>query len=148
MHIFQHEVHGPRWAKFFAVEAQDRVMDAMRDSLASIAGGYCMILCTLDGQQVARVTSRDSLNASRLAAITGSFCGLGETLGKELGQQDFRDVCVQTSTGIAVVQRIPPPGHRMVLLTAASADATLGLVSSQARYCAETISKSCFPIAH
>ena len=73
---------------------------------------------------------------------------IADPLGKELGQAEFRDVLIQTSTGIAVVQRVPAPGQRMVLLAAAGHEANIGLVSSQNRYCAQAISQLCFLSRH
>ena len=133
-----------RLATFLPLEREAECLDAMRNVLDSVPSAYCVVLSSIDGQRLAHVNSRE-INASRLAAITGSLCGLGETLGKELGQSDFRDVLIQTSTGIAVVQRIPPPGQRMVLLAAVGNEANMGIVSSQNRYCAQHIAQLCFP---
>lgn len=133
-----------RWAKFFPLAREAECLQRMRDAIDSIPGAYCMVLSTLDGMQLACVQAGREVNASRLAAITGSVCGLGETLGKELGQENFRDVLISTATGIAVVQRLPAPGNRMVLLTAANHEANVGIVSAQARYCAQALSEAAF----
>lgn len=125
------------------LERENECLSAMQIAMDSIPSAYAMVLSSIDGQRLAHVAARD-INSSRLAAIMGSLCGLGETLGKELGQAEFRDVMIQTSMGIAVVQRIPPPGQRMVLLAAAGHEANMGIVSSQNRYCAQAISQLCF----
>lgn len=129
------------------LERESECLAAMQAAMDGIPSGYAMVLSSLDGMRLAHVCERE-LNASRLAAIIGSLCGLGETLGKELGQAEFRDVLIQTSTGIAVVQRVPAPGQRMVLLAAAGHEANIGLVSSQNRYCAQAISQLCFLSRH
>ena len=133
-----------RWAKFFPLSCEEDFLQQMKDTIASIPGAYCMVLSSLDGMQLATAQSGQSANGSRLAAITGSLCGLGETLGKELGQANFRDVLISTESGIAVVQRLPAPGNRMVLLTAANHEANVGIVSAQARYCAQALSEAAF----
>ncbi len=135
-----------RWAKFFPLSKEAECLQQMQDTVESIAGAYCMVLSSLDGMRLAAVqpTAAAALNASRLAAITGSLCGLGETLGKELGQANFRDVLISTEDGIAVVQRLPAPGNRMVLLTAANHEANVGIVSAQSRYCAQALAAMAF----
>ena len=133
-----------RWAKFFPLAREAECLQRMKDAVESIPGAYCMVLSSLDGMQLARVQAGREVNSSRLAAITGSLCGLGETLGKELGQENFRDVLISTATGIAVVQRLPAPGNRMVLLTAANHEANVGIVSAQARYCAQSLAGMAF----
>lgn len=133
-----------RFAKFFPLTHEDECLRQMRNTVESIPGAYCMILSSLDGMHLASVQPHNAVNSSRLAAITGSLCGLGETLGKELGQEHFRDVLISTEAGIAVVQRLPAPGQRMVLLAAANHEANVGIVSAQSRYCAQTIASMAF----
>lgn len=133
-----------RWAKFFPLVREAECLQTMRETVESISGAYCMVLSSLDGMQLAAVQPSDTVNSSRLAAITGSLCGLGETLGKELGQAQFRDVLISTESGIAVVQRLPAPGQRMVLLTAANHEANVGIVSAQSRYCAQALGAMAF----
>ncbi|MDO5609375.1 MAG: roadblock/LC7 domain-containing protein [Pseudomonadota bacterium] len=137
------EIEPRRWAKFLPEHAQAQCLDNMQQTLAGISGAYCLILSSLDGMQIAKVARKDC-NASRLAAITSSLCGLGETLAKELGQAEFKDVLISTSSGIAVVQRVPPPGHRLVLLVAANHESNVGIVSSQTRWCAQTLAQHAF----
>lgn len=137
MHL-EEAVDSKRFQRFFPVESEAGTLHAMRAALASIDDGYAMVLSSLDGQRLAHVAAPDT-NSARLAAITGSLCALGETLGRELGQRDFRDVMVQMGTGIAVVQRIE--GRRLVLMSAAGARANLGLVSSHTRFCAEALAQ-------
>ncbi|MBE2211961.1 MAG: roadblock/LC7 domain-containing protein [Xanthomonadaceae bacterium] len=133
-----------RWAKFFPLAREAECLQQMQDTVTSIPGAYCMVLSSLDGMQLASVQAGRLANTSRLAAITGSLCGLGETLGKELGQAQFRDVLISTEDGIAVVQRLPAPGNRMVLLTAANHEANVGIVSAQSRYCAQALASMAF----
>lgn len=133
-----------RWAKFFPLSRETECLQQMTQTVESIPGAYCMVLSSLDGMQLAGVQSGRAANTSRLAAITGSLCGLGETLGKELGQAQFRDVLISTEDGIAVVQRLPAPGNRMVLLTAANHEANVGIVSAQSRYCAQALASMAF----
>lgn len=133
-----------RWAKYFPVEREAECLQRMRDTVDAIPGAYCMVLSSLDGMQLARVQVGREINSSRLAAITGSLCGLGETLSKELGQENFRDVLISTEGGISVVQRLPAPGNRMLLLTAANHEANVDIVSAQARYCAQSLGSMAF----
>lgn len=134
-------IDAQRFGRFFPLEREAETLQVMREALASIDGGYAMVLSSLDGQRLAHVTSIDT-NTSRLAAMIGSLCALGETLGRELGQSDFNDVMVQMGTGLAVIRRIP--SQRLVLMSAASASATMGLASSHTRYCAEALARICF----
>ena len=133
-----------RLAKFMPLENEPACLDAMQEALSTIPSGDCVLLSSTDGQRLAFVAPQD-VNASRLAAIVGSLCGLGETLGRELNQSGFRDVIIQTETGVAVVQRIPHPSNRLVLRAAAGRQANMGIVSSHTRYCASAIAALCFP---
>lgn len=133
-----------RLSRFIPLERERECLLAMRNALEAIPGGHCLLLSSIDGQYLAHVAPPRT-NSSRLAAIIGSLRGLGETLGKELGQREIRDVIIQTATGVAVVQRIPPPGQRIVLLAAAGSRANMGLVSSHGRFCADTVAAMCFP---
>ncbi len=142
MHI-ETEIDHRRWSKFFPADKEAACLEQMSNTLSNIHGAYCMVLSTLDGMLLARVVNRPT-NTSRLAAITGSLCGLGETLAKELGQANFRDVLISTNEGIAVVQRVPPPGDRMVLLVAANHESNVGIVSSQSRWCAQGLAQMAF----
>lgn len=139
--LLDSSVDKQRFHKFFPVQREAETLQTMREALASIDGGYVAVLSSLDGQRLAYVASTDT-NTSRLAAMIGSLCALGETLGKELGQAEFRDVMVQMGNGIAVIQRIP--GQRLVLMSAAGSDSNMGLVSSHTRFCAEAVAQLCF----
>lgn len=130
-----------RFHRYFPVERETDALDAMNEAMRSISGAYAVVLSTLDGQRLAFVTDTET-NTSRLAAMIGSLCALGETLGKELNMEEFRDVMVQMGNGIAVIQRIK--GQRLVLMTAVGAGANMGLVSSHTRYCNEAIGQMCF----
>ncbi|MGY0505631.1 roadblock/LC7 domain-containing protein [Luteimonas sp. e5] len=141
---FDSEIDARRWTRYFPAGRSEECVARMRETLENIPGAYAMVLSSLDGMQLAWISDRE-VNASRLAAITGSLCGLGETLGKELGQNDFRDVLISTESGIAVVQRLPAPGARMVLLTAANHQANVGIVSAQSRWCARELAQNAFP---
>lgn len=133
-----------RLAKFMPLENELACLAAMKEALVTIPSGDCVLLSSTDGQRLAFVAPQN-VNASRLAAIVGSLCGLGETLGRELEQQGFRDVIIQTDTGVAVVQRIPHASNRLVLMAAAGSLANMGIVSSHTRYCAGAIAELCFP---
>ena len=141
---FEAAIDQRRWSKYFPLEREADCLRQMQEALDAIPGSYCIVLSSLDGMHLARATKGREVNTSRLAAITGSLCGLGETLGKELGQSDFRDVLISTDHGLAVVQRIPPPGQRMVLLTATNHEANVGIVSVQSRFCAQAIAGMAF----
>lgn len=73
-----------RWERYFPASATTECAAQMRETATSIPGLHCMVLSSLDGMPLAYVADRE-INATRLAAIIGSLCGLGETLAKELG---------------------------------------------------------------
>lgn len=134
-----------RWEKYFPASATTECAAQMRETATSIPGLHCMVLSSLDGMPLAHIAGRE-INTTRLAAIIGSLCGLGETLAKELEQADFRDVMISTNHGIAVVQRVPAPGDRMVLMTATSHETNIGIVSTQSRWCAQTLGQRAFKL--
>lgn len=137
------QVDQKRFATYFPLAQEASLLETMREGLQGIASGDCMVLSSVDGHRIAYASAPGS-NTSRLAAIIGSLCALGETLGKELGQSEFKDVMISTATGIAVIQRVPAPRPRLVLMTSAGSAANVGIVSSLSRYTAEKIGRMTF----
>ncbi|MDO5505366.1 MAG: roadblock/LC7 domain-containing protein [Pseudoxanthomonas suwonensis] len=135
------QVDRKRFQRYFPLDRENDVQTAISKALDDLEDGHALVLSTMDGQRIA-YAAPEEMNTSRLAAITGSLCALGETLGRELGMSGFNDVMVQMGTGLAVVQKIN--GQRLVLMSAAGTGANLGLASSHTRYCAETLGGMCF----
>ncbi len=92
---------------FFPDAAQrEACLAAMARMMGSVTGAYASVLATIDGQPVTH-SATGEWRPARVAAIVGSLCALGETLGKEINQRTCRNVLLETETGLAVVQRLP-----------------------------------------
>ncbi|MEO6937394.1 MAG: roadblock/LC7 domain-containing protein [Collimonas sp.] len=126
---------------FFPQQAQrDACMEAMARLLHSVQGSYTSVLATVDGHLVTHISyNRD--RPARVAAMIGSLCALGETLSKEINQRDYRDVLIQTDTGLSVIQRLPKPAQRLVLMTASNNEANLGVLLAHSRTCATSLAR-------
>lgn len=131
--------------QFFADEAS-RVScsAAMRRMMDSVAGSYAAALATIDGKPVVHVTAAE-WRAPRVAAIVGSLCALGETLAKEVNQRACRNVLIETDSGLTVVQRLPAPAERLILLTTSNREANLGVLLTYSRTCAAAIARLVTP---
>ena len=136
--------HARLFGKYFEYSRYDDVLRAMHGMLGAIPDGQACVLSSLEGHLLAHAAA-PMLDAPRLAAVASSLCGMGETLARDLGQHGFVDLTLRTQTGIAVIQQIPRPGHRMVMITATGREAPPELVSSLTRDCATTISGLCLP---
>lgn len=113
---------------------------AIRRMMESVAGSYAAALATIDGKPVTHVTSAE-WRPARVAAIVGSLCALGETLGKEVNQRACRNVLIETDNGLTVVQRLPSPAERLILLTTSNREANLGVLLTYSRTCAAAIAR-------
>ena len=133
--------------QFFADEAS-RVScsAAMRRMMDSVPGSYAAALATIDGKPVVHATAADWRQA-RVAAIVGSLCALGETLAKEVNQRTCRNVLIETENGLTVVQRLPSPAERLILLTTSNREANLGVLLTYSRTCAAAIARLVTPQA-
>ncbi len=126
---------------FFPDAAQrEACLAAMARMMGSVTGAYASVLATIDGQPVTH-SATGEWRPARVAAIVGSLCALGETLGKEINQRTCRNVLLETETGLAVVQRLPSPAERLVLLTASNRETNLGVLLTFSRTCAAAISR-------
>jgi len=117
---------------------------AIRRMMESVPGSYAAALATIDGKAVTHVTSAE-WRPGRVAAIIGSLCALGETLAKEVNQRDFRNVLIETDNGLTVVQRLPTPADRLILLTTSNREANLGVLLTYSRTCAAAIARLVAP---
>jgi len=113
---------------------------AIRRMMESVPGSYAAALATIDGKPVIHVAPADWRHG-RVAAIVGSLCALGETLGKEVNQRACRNVLIETDSGLTVVQRLPAPAERLILLTTSNREANLGVLLTYSRTCASAIAR-------
>jgi len=133
-----------RFPRFFQQGSEPAVQKAIEGLFDGLAGAETVLVTTVDGHRVASSirTGRET-NPQRLAAIVGSLCGLGETLVRETGHQEFNDVAIVSKTGISVVRRLPEPGQRLIVLVTADTNANPGMVGSHARHLARTLAALC-----
>jgi predicted regulator of Ras-like GTPase activity (Roadblock/LC7/MglB family) len=127
------------FGKYFEYSRYNDVVRAMHGMLAGIPDGHACVLSNLEGHHLAHAAA-PMLDAPRLAAVASSLSNMAETLTRDLGQHGFTDMVVQTDAGIAVIQRVPRPGHQMVMLTATGHETNPSLLSSLTRHCATIIS--------
>lgn len=129
-----------RIQRYFSPESQPTALAQLRGMFDTLPPLQCALIATVDGHRLA-TAHRSEVNTARLAAIVGSLCGLGETLVRETGHQQFRDVLITSSTGISVIQRLPEPGQRLIVMAACDSDTNLGIVSNFTRRLATELAK-------
>jgi len=105
------------FGKHFEYGRYSEVLAAMDGMLAGLPDGQACVLSTLDGHHLAH-SAAPMLDSVRLAAVSSSLYGMAQTLARDLCQQGLVDVRLQTETGCALIQRLPRPGHQLVLLVA------------------------------
>jgi predicted regulator of Ras-like GTPase activity (Roadblock/LC7/MglB family) len=132
------------FGKYFEYARYPDVVEAMHAMLASIPDGQACILSSMDGHHLAH-SAAPMLDAVRLAAVSSSLCGLGQTLTRDLSQQGFVDVTVRTHSGLMLIQCLPRPGHQLVMMTATGHGANPDLLANLSRQCASTIAALCLP---
>jgi predicted regulator of Ras-like GTPase activity (Roadblock/LC7/MglB family) len=130
------------FGKYFEYRRYNDVVRAMNSMLAGIPDGHACVLSNQEGHHLAHAAA-PMLDAPRLAAVASSLSNMAETLTRDLGQHGFIDMVVQTDSGIALIQRVPRPGHQMVMLTATGHETNSGLLASLTRHCATTIAGLC-----
>jgi predicted regulator of Ras-like GTPase activity (Roadblock/LC7/MglB family) len=130
------------FGKYFEYGRYPDVIRAMHGLLAGIPDGQACVLSSLDGHHLAH-SAAPMLDSVRLAAVSSSLCGLAQTLARDLGQHGFLDVTVQTESGFTVIQRLPRPGHQLVMMTACGHDTDPALLASLNRHCAATLAGLC-----
>jgi uncharacterized protein len=131
--------------RFFPEPAQQSAcIAALKQLLASVSGSYASVLATIDGKPVAHAANEE-WRPVRVAAIAGSLCALGETMCKELNQRGCRNVMIETDQGVSVVQRLPEPASRLILLTSCNRETNLGTLLTYTRSCANAIARIATP---
>ena len=132
------------FGKHFEYSRYPDVLAAIHGMLAGLPDGQACVLSTLEGHHLAH-SAAPMLDSTRLAAVASSLCGMAQTLARDLSQQGLVEVTVRTDNGFALVQRLPRPGHQMVMLTACGHDTQLDLCASLVRHAASTIAALCQP---
>jgi len=131
--------------QFFPEQVQrDACLAAIARLLEGVKGSYASVLATIDGKPVAHAANEE-WRPVRVAAIVGSLCALGETLCKEINQRGCRNVLIETDTGLSVVQRLPSPADRLILLTSSNRETNLGVLLTYTRTCAAAIARVVTP---
>lgn len=130
------------FGKYFEYCRYSDVLASMHALLAGLPDGQACVLSTLDGHHLAH-SAAPMLDSVRLAAVSSSLHGMAQTLVRDLCQYGLLEVKLQTETGFALIQRLPRPGHQLVLLTACGQEAHPELCASLARHSAATIAALC-----
>jgi uncharacterized protein len=131
---------------FKTVAQRDACLAALHRVRDEVRGCYASVLATIDGKSIVHAAPPE-WRAGRVGAIVGSLCALGETLCKEIGQRGFRDVLIETEVGLSVVQRLPDPASRLILLTASTTETNLGVLLTYTRTCAQSLARLTVPAA-
>ncbi|HET9048904.1 MAG TPA: hypothetical protein VFN29_08100 [Chiayiivirga sp.] len=129
-----------RLQRHFDPEHQAQCIQHLHDMFDQMRALQCSLIATVDGHRLA-AAHRIEVNTARLSAIVGSLCGLGETLVRETGHEHFRDVLITSSSGISVIQRLPSPGQRLIVLSACDSSTNLGIASNLTRRLANELAR-------
>ena len=85
-------------------------------------------LSTSDGYVLCNTIPQDSnIDASRLAAMSASFCGISHGLTEQAEKQPFEGSLIETGNGLLVCRQILHGRHEVVLLGVFSPSTTHGV---------------------
>ncbi|MBX3655524.1 MAG: hypothetical protein KIS62_13795 [Ramlibacter sp.] len=96
--------------------------------LDDVAGVTAVVVATVDGFDVASVV-RNSLDASRVAALASSICAIGDVVSAEARLGRNRSITVDTDDGMAVIHAVHRPDVGLVINVVARADAIIAQVN-------------------
>ena len=111
------------------------VEQGLQQLLSDCTGSIAALVVTDDGFVVAQVIKRE-MAVKSLAAITSSLMGLSESMVQETAQKACRNVIIEAEEGNIVTLRI---NSTRVLTAIASRSASLGMLLSSAKSCAEEL---------
>ena len=111
------------------------IEQGLQQLLSDCTGSVAALVVTDDGFVVAQVIKRD-MAVKSLAAITSSLMGLSESMVQETAQKACRNVIIEAEAGNIVTLRI---NSTRVLTAIASRNASLGMLLSSAKTCAEEL---------
>lgn len=95
--------------------------------LDKVGQARAVVVATEDGFQVA-CAARETIDASRLAAITSSMAAIGEVVSGETGLGAVRCVMIEADAGYLVMRATRRAGMGLVVAALVARDALLGLV--------------------
>ena len=111
------------------------IEQGLQQLLSDCTGSVAALVVTDDGFVVAQVIKRE-MAVKSLAAITSSLMGLSESMVQETAQKACRNVIIEAEAGNIVTLRI---NSTRVLTAIASRNASLGMLLSSAKTCAEEL---------
>jgi predicted regulator of Ras-like GTPase activity (Roadblock/LC7/MglB family) len=104
--------------------AATRIADGL---LARIDRARAVVVSSEDGFRVACAT-RETMDTTRLAAITSSMTAIGETVSRETGLGTVRCLMVEADDGYLVMRATRHASVGLVVAALVAHDALLGLV--------------------
>ncbi len=141
---FDFQIDAARFSRFFQAGSEPAAQKIIAGLFDDLAAAETVLVTTVDGHRVlSAIGSNATANPQRLAAIIGSLCGLGETLVRESGHKEFRDVSIVSEASVSVVRRLPEPGQRLIVLVTVGPGTTPGMVGTHARHVAQMLARHC-----
>ncbi|MGF1526167.1 MAG: roadblock/LC7 domain-containing protein [Candidatus Competibacterales bacterium] len=117
---------------------RERLGERLGQFLRDCDGAYGVALSTLDGNPLVHRLDRDTLHGGKLAAMTSSLLGVGESIAREVEQRDCQFVILENSDGRLVSLRV----DKYTMLTCITdAESPLGTVLNSGRSLAGTLAR-------
>lgn len=112
-------------------------IEILQNFLKHCTGSLGVLVATSDGYVVSQLFNR-TMTASTLAAITSSAMSLAESMTKETGQGQCKNLIIEAETGYIVSLRID---ETRVLMAMADTSTRLGSLLVSAKHCVEQLSQ-------
>src|SRR6218665_2957289 len=109
--------------------SRELIQSVFVEMMENCSGITTLVVSTVDGHALTSHHS-ETIDESRMAAMTSSLLALAESLAKEVKQNACRHIIVQNSDGVIVTQRL---GKSLVLTSIAGQNTNLGMLHSVTR---------------
>jgi predicted regulator of Ras-like GTPase activity (Roadblock/LC7/MglB family) len=115
--------------------SRDLIQSVFAEMMNNCNGITALVVSTVDGHALTTLHG-ETVDESRMAAMTSSLLAIAESLAKEARQNVCRHISVQNSDGVIVTQRL---GKSLVLNSIAGQGTNLGMLHSVTRAGVEKI---------
>ena len=115
--------------------SRELIQSVFVEMMENCSGITALVVSTVDGHALTSQHS-ETIDESRMAAMTSSLLAIAESLAKEARQNICRHIIVQNSDGVIVTQRL---GKSLVLTAIAGQSTNLGMLHSVTRAGVEKI---------
>lgn len=88
----------------------------INEILMNVRGVDFVMVCTIDGLELANVYKKNISNTAKLAAVSSSILAMVSAFGKEISLQGAQTITLDAENGKAVLSAVHAPNHPMIIM--------------------------------